>query len=169
MPPATGFSDEHDLDAVWAKILDKSNKITSWNLHDEPTTNFDCGMCYWQNQSAQRFQKNSKNVARNVFHNALRVSVFLEKLRIYLEDGGAETKLDKRLRKTVCRVLAHFPVIMGLAHKLTKRRVKLAARIGAFGGDPQAKDAMARLEMRLGLESLSSRKILARLHATFVA
>ncbi|KAF7192420.1 hypothetical protein HII31_06452 [Pseudocercospora fuligena] len=85
-----------------------------------------------------------------------RVSVFLEKLRIYLDDEGAETKLDKRLRKTVYRVLEHFLVIMGLAHKLThgwKGRVKLAAKIGAFGEDPQVKDAMAKLETLIADET----------------
>lgn len=78
-----------------------------------------------------------------------RVSVFMEKLRIYLDDPNAATKLDKRLRLTVYRVLDHFLTILGLSHKLThgwKGKLKLAVEIGAFGKDTGIQDSMARLE-----------------------
>ncbi|GIZ45940.1 hypothetical protein CKM354_000908600 [Cercospora kikuchii] len=89
----------------------------------------------------------------DVFNNITalmeRVSVFLERLRIYLDDTDAKTKLDKRLRLTTYRVLEHFLMIMGLAHKLTrgwKAKWKLAAKIAAFGDDDGVKDALATLE-----------------------
>ena len=78
-----------------------------------------------------------------------RVSAFLDKLRIYLDDTEAETKLDKRLRKTVYQVLEQFLLIMGTAHKLThgwKGKFKLAVKVGAFGDDEGVKDSLARLE-----------------------
>ncbi|CAK1360558.1 unnamed protein product [Cercospora beticola] len=96
----------------------------------------------------------------DVFNNITalmeRVSVFLERLRIYLGDTDAKTKLDKRLRLTVYRVLEHFLMIMGLAHKLTrgwKAKFKLAAKIGAFGEDDGVKEALATLERLISYQT----------------
>ncbi|KAF2209646.1 hypothetical protein CERZMDRAFT_70123 [Cercospora zeae-maydis SCOH1-5] len=96
----------------------------------------------------------------DVFNNITalmeRVSVFLERLRIYLDDTDAKTKLDKRLRLTVYRVLEHFLVVMGLAHKLTrgwKAKFKLAAKIGAYGEDDGVKEALATLERLISYQT----------------
>lgn len=78
-----------------------------------------------------------------------RLSVFLDQLRFYLDDRKAEVKLDRRLRPTVYSVLDHFLYIMAKAHSLThgwKGRLKLAAKVGAFGEDGGVTDAMAKLE-----------------------
>lgn len=94
-----------------------------------------------------------------------RVSTFLERMRIFLDDTEAETKLDKRLRLSVYRVLEHFLTIMGLAHRLThgwKGKLKLAAKIGAFGEDDGVKDAMARLETLIATETATEISVIAK-------
>ncbi|KAF2167934.1 hypothetical protein M409DRAFT_22079 [Zasmidium cellare ATCC 36951] len=94
-----------------------------------------------------------------------RVSTFLERLRIFLDDAEADVKLDKRLRVAVYRVLEHFLTIMGLAHRLThgwKGKLKLAAKIGAFGEDDGVKDAMARLETLISTETDMEISVIAK-------
>ncbi|KAK4495710.1 hypothetical protein PRZ48_012978 [Zasmidium cellare] len=94
-----------------------------------------------------------------------RVSTFLERLRIFLDDTEADVKLDKRLRVAVYRVLEHFLTIMGLAHRLThgwKGKLKLAAKIGAFGEDDGVKDAMARLETLISTETDMEISVIAK-------
>ena len=78
-----------------------------------------------------------------------RVSVFLENLNMYMDNKNAEVTLDKRLRKTVYRVLEHFVNILGTTYSLTtdwKARMKLKAKSFAFGEDENIKTSMTTLE-----------------------
>ena len=90
-----------------------------------------------------------KEVFANITTLMERVSVFLENLNMYMNNYNADVKLDKRLRKTVYRVLEHFVEILGTTHKLTtdwKARMKLKAKSFAFGEDEGIKDSLATLE-----------------------
>jgi hypothetical protein len=78
-----------------------------------------------------------------------RISVFFDRLKNYLEDKSADVKLDPRLRVTVYRVLDHFLVVMGNAHKITsgfRGKLKLGFKVTIFGEDGGIKDALAKLE-----------------------
>lgn len=192
-----GLSVDDDLDRIWAEVIARANKITTWNLNErtfvtveevlakikapkdgKPGIQDKAKAVFRQTMvCVQRFGSIAAQGASVVFgpseqcFNAIsfvikaiqsydevftnitalmeRISVFLNKLNIYLDDTHAETKLDRRLRLTVYRVLEHFLTILGTAHKLThgwKAKLKLAAKIGAFGEDDGIKDAMAQLE-----------------------
>ncbi|KAI8174166.1 hypothetical protein K4K51_009014 [Colletotrichum sp. SAR 10_75] len=80
-----------------------------------------------------------------------RVSVFLETLSNYLDEGDAEVKLDKRLRPNVYRVLEHFLVILTLTTRLAKRRekAKLFGKLLIAGDDEGVTAALATLETRV--------------------
>ncbi|KAI8162144.1 hypothetical protein K4K49_010453 [Colletotrichum sp. SAR 10_70] len=80
-----------------------------------------------------------------------RVSVFLETLSNYLDEGDAEVKLDKRLRPNVYRVLEHFLVILTLTTRLAKRREKarLFGKLLIGGDDGGVTAALATLETRV--------------------
>ncbi|KAH0427901.1 neutral amino acid permease [Colletotrichum camelliae] len=80
-----------------------------------------------------------------------RVSVFLETLSNYLDEGDAEVKLDKRLRPNVYRVLEHFLVILTLTTRLAKRREKarLFGKLLIAGDDGGVTAALATLETRV--------------------
>ena len=78
-----------------------------------------------------------------------RISVFLENLNIFMDNTNAGVTLDKRLRKTVYRVLEHFVIIFGTTHALTtdwKARAKLAMKNFAFGEDENIKSSLETLE-----------------------
>ena len=75
--------------------------------------------------------------------------MFFDKLRVYLNNTGVETKLNKNLRVHVYRVLEHFLEVMAIAHKLTtghKGRVKLAFKVTIFGEDEGIRAALHKLE-----------------------
>ncbi|KAK2754900.1 neutral amino acid permease [Colletotrichum kahawae] len=80
-----------------------------------------------------------------------RVSVLLETLSNYLDEGDAEVKLDKRLRPNVYRVLEHFLVILTLTTRLAKRREKarLFGKLLIAGDDGGVTAALATLETRV--------------------
>lgn len=80
-----------------------------------------------------------------------RVSVFLETLRTYLDQDGVNTKLDKRLRPNVYRVLEHFIVILTLTVRLTSRKnkIKAFAKVLLFSDDSGITEALATLETRV--------------------
>lgn len=78
-----------------------------------------------------------------------RVSVFLENLDMFMTNNDAEVKLDKRLRKTVYRVLEHFLMIMSTTYDLTNStwaRTKLKGKSFAFGEDDGIKGYLATME-----------------------
>ena len=78
-----------------------------------------------------------------------RVSVFLENLNIYMDQKDAETKLDKRLRKTCYRVLEHFLKIMATSHDLVsshRARFGLKVKSVMFGEDNGISSSLATLE-----------------------
>ncbi|KAF4428137.1 hypothetical protein CGCF413_v001063 [Colletotrichum fructicola] len=80
-----------------------------------------------------------------------RVSVFLETLSNYLDEGDDEVKLDKRLRRNVYRVLEHSLVILVLTARLAKQRGKdrLFERNFFYGDDGGVTAALAMLETRV--------------------
>jgi hypothetical protein len=80
-----------------------------------------------------------------------RVSIFLETLRIYLDQDGSRVKLDTRLRPNIYRVLEHFMTILTLATRLTTRKgkAKVFAKVFFFGDDSGVTDALATLETRV--------------------
>jgi hypothetical protein len=89
----------------------------------------------------------------NVFANLTalmeRVSVFLERLRSYMDNAKDGIVLDKRLRRPVYEVLEHFVLIMSKSYKLTsgvKGKIKLGLRVTLLGEDEGVKDALATLE-----------------------
>jgi hypothetical protein len=78
-----------------------------------------------------------------------RVSVFLENLNMFMANNNAEVKLDKRLRKTVYRVLEHFLKIMATTYDLTnskRSQMKLMLTSFAFGEDGGIQGYLGTLE-----------------------
>ena len=78
-----------------------------------------------------------------------RISVFLENLSMYMDNSNAEVKLDKRLRKTVYRVLECLVDILETTHSLTtdwKARMKLKAKSFALGEDEGIKASLTVME-----------------------
>ena len=78
-----------------------------------------------------------------------RISAFFGRLFLFMNDPDTDLKLDRRLRPTVYKVLEHFVQIMGIAYKIardSKTRLKLAAKISAFGDDGGVKASLIALE-----------------------
>lgn len=78
-----------------------------------------------------------------------RMSVFFDKLRVYLDNTSSETKLSRNLRPRVYEVLAHFLEVMARAHKLTnghRGKFKLAFKVSVFGEDDGIRAALTKLE-----------------------
>lgn len=78
-----------------------------------------------------------------------RISVFLERLRTYMDSAKDGTILDKRLRRPVYEVLEHFVLIMSKSYKLTsgvRGKIKLGLKVTLLGEDEGVKDALATLE-----------------------
>lgn len=84
-----------------------------------------------------------------------RISVFLERFEIRLKQnsealqtpGGSRSDLP--LMQPTFRVLEHFVTILGRVQKLThgwKNKLKLFAKVGAFGEDGGIREALGRLE-----------------------
>ncbi|KAK3718641.1 hypothetical protein LTR37_004858 [Vermiconidia calcicola] len=90
-----------------------------------------------------------KEVFANITTLMERISVFLKNLSMYMDNSNAEVKLDKRLRKTVYRVLECLVDILKTTHSLTteqKARIKLKAKSFAFGEDEGIKASLTVME-----------------------
>ncbi|KAK5171131.1 uncharacterized protein LTR77_004275 [Saxophila tyrrhenica] len=90
-----------------------------------------------------------KDVFNNITILMERISVFLETLNSFMDNNDAEVKLDKRLRRSVYRVLEHFLLIMGTTYDLTNSwtaRMKFKGKSVAFGEDEGIKGYLATME-----------------------
>jgi hypothetical protein len=192
------FSENDDLDVVWARLIAECNIRAEWDLNGNKTPTVEGVLAKLNPPKKHKSEahETTKKIFRQtlycvnkfgsiaaqgasmvfgpsqqcfnaisciigaiqdydaVFSNVTvlmeRMSAFLERLRIFLEDEKAEEKVDKRLRLTMYRVLEHFMTALSIWHKLSHSRtarLKLAAKVTIFGEDEGVGSAMEKLEV----------------------
>ncbi|KAK1854353.1 neutral amino acid permease [Colletotrichum chrysophilum] len=170
------ISAQYDLDVVWLQVVRRFEKETGSRLQPANGAALSVSDVIAGIDPDNDVPESTKNKAIRVTQSILsalkhviattqkysevfedlttlleRVSVFLETLSNYLDEGDDEVKLDKRLRRNVYRVLEHSLVILVLTARLAKQRGKdrLFERNFFYGDDGGVTAALAMLETRV--------------------
>jgi hypothetical protein len=192
------FSENDDLDVVWARLITECNIRAEWDLNSNKTPTVEGVLAKLNPPKKHKSEthETTKKIFRQtlycvdkfgniaaqaasmafgpsqqcfnavsfvigaiqdydaVFSNVTslmeRMSAFLERLRIFLEDQKAEEKVDRRLRLAMYRVLEHLMTALSIWHKLAHSRtarLKLAAKVTTFGEDEGVASVMEKLEV----------------------